>query len=109
MENKKFSTIEIILGCCFTLFIDIICLLIDLIAIGLVISPIIQGGTTFATSWWLKSKGSKNAFKLNRQLTKQIVNFLPLLPTNTTVFAVEIWLHNNLKTIPALNPSLLKQ
>lgn len=108
MENKKFSTIEIILGCCFTLFTDTICLLIDLTGVGLVISPIIQGSTTLATSWWLKSKGNQHAFKLNRQLAKQIANFLPVLPTNTTVFAVEIWLHNNLKTTPALNPGLLK-
>lgn len=94
MENKKFNFIETIAGCGFTLFIDIICLLLDAIGIGIAVSPVLQGGTTLVTSWWLKSKGNQHAFKLNRQLAKQIANFLPFLPTNTTVFAIEIWLHN---------------
>ncbi|MDP1706645.1 MAG: hypothetical protein Q8L36_02390 [bacterium] len=94
-ERDKFNAVEMIIGGCFTLFIDALALLIDLTGVGLVIAPIIQTIANFVTSWWLKIKGGPNAFKAGRLIAKNIVSLVPILPTNTTAFIIEVWLHNH--------------
>ncbi len=94
-ERDPFNMVEIVIGVLFTLFIDILAFLIDLTGVGLAIAPILQTAANFVTSWWLKIKGSPNAFKTGRLIAKNIVSVLPLLPTNTTAFIIEVWLHNH--------------
>ena len=105
-ETNKFNAAEIVVGSMAGLFVDGLCILIDLTGIGLGISPFIQGFTMFGFSWWLKSKGSPNAFKLNRQIGKQLSNLLPLLPTVTIVFWIDVFGHNNLKTTSFLSQKI---
>ena len=102
MEHKKFNTAEVVIGGLFTLAIDVVSALLDLAAIvtgGItyVIAVLLQAGTSAATSFWLMSKGGKRAFGLERQLTKQIANFLPWIPTCFTAFMIEAVMHNNPK------------
>lgn len=94
MENK-FSTAEIILGGMFTLFIDIISALLDLTGIGWILATVLQSVTSFTTTFWVWSKGSKRATKLERQLMKQLSNILPWVPTCFVAFILEVILHNN--------------
>jgi len=97
-EIKKFSTAEIVIGGLFTLGVDGVSALLDLVPIiGWMIATGVQAGTSFGTSFWLMSKGGKRAMKLERQLIKQISNILPLVPTTFTAFMIETALHNNPK------------
>lgn len=94
-EINKFNAAEIVVGSMAGLFIDAICFLIDLTGIGLGIAPFIQSFAMFGFSWWLKSKGSSSAFKLNRQIARQLSNLLPLIPTVTVVFGIDVFMHNH--------------
>lgn len=95
-NREDFNMVEIVVGICFTLFIDILALIIDLTGIGLIIAPFLQTAANFVTSWWLKIKGSPNALKIGRLFAKNIISIIPILPTNTTAFIIEVWLHNHL-------------
>lgn len=95
-QADEFNMAEIVIGICFTLFIDILALIIDFTGIGLIIAPFLQTAANFVTSWWLKIKGSPNAFKTGRLIAKNIISIIPILPTNTTAFIIEVWLHNHL-------------
>lgn len=99
-EGNKFSAAEIVIGTLFCLFIDILAILIDVTGVGLVIAPFLQAAGNLLTSWWLKMKGNGNAFKMGRQLTKNLVTIIPILPTNTTAFIIETWLHNHPTAVP---------
>ena len=95
-EEKKFSTAEVIIGGLFALFIDGMALLLDLIpAIGWLIATVVQAMASVGTTLWLVFKGSKRATKLERQLVKQLSNFLPFVPTVFASFMIEVALHNN--------------
>ncbi len=101
-EHKKFNEAEMLVGGFFTLGVDGVCTLIDLTGVGLAISPIIQGFTTFTMWWWFKSKGDPNASKIGRQITKYLANLLPLIPTTFTAFAIEVYIHNHPERFAAL-------
>jgi len=94
-NRDPFTLVEIVIGSCFTLFIDILAFLIDLTGIGLVIAPFLQTAANFFTSWWLKIKGDAGAFKIGRMIAKNAVSIMPVLPTNTAAFIIETWLHNH--------------
>ena len=101
-EYKKFNTAEIVVGSLFTLAVDGISFLLDWAAvitggITYAIAVLLQAGTSAATSFWLHNKGGKRAFGLERQLTKQIANFLPWVPTCFAAFMIEAAMHNNPK------------
>ena len=97
-ENiKKFGEAEIILGISGALIVDGICALVDLTGVGTLITPLIQSGTMFCYSLWLHSKGDKNALKFNKQIIKQVSNLIPVLPTVTAVFLIDVIVHNNPK------------
>lgn len=94
-ETNKFNEAEIVVGSMGGLFVDGLCILLDLTGVGLGIAPFVQGSAMFGFSWWLKSKGSPNAFKLNRQIARQLSNLLPLAPTVTAVFLIDVFMHNH--------------
>jgi uncharacterized membrane protein SpoIIM required for sporulation len=96
---SKFNTSEIVLGGLFTLLIDATAALFDLLApvtagITMTIGIFLQSAMSFATSWWLMSKGGQRAWRLERQLIKQVSNFLPVVPTAFLAFIIEVVLHN---------------
>ena len=91
---KKFSAAEVILGSLFTLFIDVISAFLDLLVIGLFISPVIQGGTTAALWLWFRSKGGKSTQKPGRWLAKGALSFAPWIPTTFFVFIASAYFHN---------------
>src|SRR3989344_7083400 len=96
-ELNKFSMGEIILGGFFLFAIDVVCAFLDFLGIGLVIAPILQAGGSFATTLWLRAKGDQDAIGLARQITKYAANILPILPTLTTAFIIETYIHNHPK------------
>ncbi len=97
-KHKRFTAAEIIIGGIFTLSVDIISALLDVIpAIGWFIATLLQAVTSFSTTLWLMFKGGKKAAGLERQLIKQLSNVLPLVPTTFTAFMIETKLHNSPK------------
>lgn len=98
-EKKKFNTSEVVLGSIITLLVDLTALVFDFLSpftagITMVFGIILQSIISFATSWWLMSKGGKRAWRIERQLIKQLSNFLPVIPTAFTAFIIEVVLHN---------------
>jgi len=91
---KKFNTGEVVIGTLTTLAIDGVCALLDLTTLGYFIATPLQSVTSAGTSWWLYSKGGKRAWKLERQIIKQLSNFLPVVPTTATAFIIETVKHN---------------
>lgn len=94
MENlKKFGMAEIIIGTSFTLAVDGIAALLDMTGIGYLLATPLQAIMSLITSWWLKTKGGR-AFKMKKQFIKQISNVLPIVPTTTLSFIIEVKIHN---------------
>ncbi len=90
---KKFSFIEIvILGFSF-LIIDLLCIIIDGLSIGIV-SPIIQSLTLIGLNLIQLSKGDKDSLKLKKQFTKYLSQILPYIPTLTIVLLITAFSHN---------------
>lgn len=81
-----------------TIPVDVVSFLIDWTGVGLFLAPILQGAAMFATWFWLHSKGDKSSLKFGRQLGRYVSNILPLLPTVTIVFLIEVYLHNHPET-----------
>ncbi len=98
-ENKeKFELAEIVLYSLGALFIDGLCLLLDLTLVGLLIAPIIQSLATFGFGFILRGKGDKEALSFKRQIGPQTLNFLPVLPTVFGSSIRRMITHNNPKT-----------
>ena len=96
MAYSKFNAAETVLGILFSLLIDGLAAILDLVPIiGKITAPVIQAGVSFGTTLWLMAKGGKKATSLERQLVKHLANFLPFVPTLTIGFAIEVALHNN--------------
>ncbi len=96
MAYSKFNTAEIVLGLSFSLLVDGLAAILDLVpVIGKVVAPVIQAGVSFGTTFWFMAKGGKKATSLERQLVKHLANFLPFVPTLTIGFAIEAAVHNN--------------
>lgn len=93
-ERKKFSGVEIVLGSLGTLIIDFFCLILDAFFIGIIVSPVIQGTTTFGLWLWFKNKGDPDVRKVGRQVAKYLANFLPVVPTTFFIFITGAVLHN---------------
>jgi hypothetical protein len=97
-ENKeKFELAEIVLYSLGALFIDGLCLLLDLTLVGLLIAPIIQSLATFGFGFILRGKGDKEALSFKRQIGPQTLNFLPVLPTVFGSSIRRMIAHNNPK------------
>ena len=94
---KKFKESEIILGIFLTLFVDTFCLLFDGTGIGMLMSPFLQSVISLLMSWWLYTNGSKSSMKIGKLIGKFFLNFIPFLPTVSTVFAIEVFIHNHPK------------
>ncbi|MDO8470194.1 MAG: hypothetical protein Q7S84_04260 [bacterium] len=98
-EHKKFTEAEMLVGVLLlTLPVDALSFLIDWTGIGLAIAPIIQSAAMFGIWLWLRSKGDTASVKLGKQLLRYLSNLLPLLPTVTIVFLIEVYLHNHPET-----------
>jgi len=102
-EFKKYGIVEMIIGGLGFLFIDIICIVIDLTGVGLAIAPIIQSFGTFTMNWWAWKKDDKDALKLGKQIAKYAANLLPIIPTLTIVFLATALIHNRKITTSAFN------
>lgn len=101
MENeKKFGMVDIVIGGFITISVDIVAGLLDLTGIGYIVAVPLQAATSFATTMWLKAKGGERAWALEKQITKQGANFLPVSPVVITTFTcsiaffIEVFLHN---------------
>lgn len=101
MENqKKFGAVDIVIGGFITIFIDVIAGLLDLTGMGYIVAVPLQAATSFATTMWIKAKGGERAWALEKQITKQGANFLPVSPIVITTFTcsiaffIEVFLHN---------------
>jgi len=95
-EHKKFSEVEIMLGLFGFGGIDLVCAIIDFTGVGLALTPILQGGGTFASNLWFRfGKGDTQSLNLGRQIAKYGGNFLPVVPFLTVAFFIEVQLHNN--------------
>jgi len=104
-EIKKFGHGEILVFSLLYLFVDALCFLLDWTIVGAGFTPIIQGFVLFFMDKFLASKGSKNAAKLGRKVTKYLIQLLPLLPTLLTIFLVEATVHNRLSGIENALPT----
>jgi len=87
---------ESIVGTLFLFTTDVLCALLDLTIIGAFITPLIQTPASVFTTFWIKSKGNKDAMKIGRQMTKYAANLLPWIPTLTIFFIAEVAIHNKL-------------
>ena len=95
-EHNKFGIVETVFGLLVFFPLDLVCILIDLTGVGLAIAPCIQGLATFVMRWWFKSHGDQNALAFNgKQVARYLSNLLPLLPTLTTIFLLDVYTHNN--------------
>lgn len=96
MEHNKFTESEVIVGVMLlTLPVDAFSFIIDWTGVGLAIAPILQSAAMFATWLWLRSKGDTTSLKFWKQLLRYLSNLLPLIPTVTIVFFIEVYLHNH--------------
>lgn len=94
-ESRKFTAAEIVVGGLFTLTVDVISAILDFVpVVGSLAAILIQASTSFGTTLWLWSKGSKRAMRIERQLIKQTANLLPLVPTCFFAFLIEAVRHN---------------
>ncbi len=94
-ELKPFNEAELVVGTLGCLLVDGASALLDLVpAFGLLAAAAIQSGASFGTTFWLMTKGGSRAARLERQVLKQGVNILPILPTVTTAFIIETVVHN---------------
>jgi hypothetical protein len=96
-NRQKFELGEIVFYSLFALFIDGLCLLLDLTVVGLVIAPILQGLATFGFSVILKNKGDSQAISFKKQIGPQALNLLPVLPTVFGMSLRRMMTHNNPK------------
>lgn len=86
-----------LLGIFFFGGLDGLAILLDLTGVGLAIAPVIQSFGTLTATLWLWSKGDKNTVKFGRQVAKYAANAIPIVPTLTTAFIIEVQMHNNPK------------
>src|SRR6056297_603496 len=94
-DYKKFSASEIVIGVLFWLGVDGVAALLDMTGLGYLLATPLQSVSSFITSWWLSKKGGeKTPWGLKRQIMKQVSNFLPIIPTVTTSFIIEVVIHN---------------
>ncbi len=94
-DYKKFSASEIVIGVLFWLSVDGVAALLDMTGLGYLLATPLQSVSSFITSWWLSKKGGeKTPWGLKRQIMKQVSNFLPIIPTVTTSFIIEVVIHN---------------
>lgn len=107
-QENKFNEAEIVVGVCFMLFIDILAIIIDATGVGLIIAPFLQSSANVVSGFWLRAKGDASALKAGRLLGKMATNAIPLLPTNTIVFSMEVFLHNHPKAGKLVGPSIIK-
>jgi|GEM_PF-1841134 hypothetical protein len=76
--------------------VDIICIVLDLTGVGLVVAPFLQSFALLCVRWWFKMKGDPNALRLNiKQIARYLSNVLPLVPTVTIVFLIDVYIHNH--------------
>lgn len=95
-ERNDVTEAETIVWLAFLIGFDGICILLDLTGVGMGIAPFLQGFGTFSSGMWFeKTKGDKNAMKMQRQLIKYISNVAPFLPTLSIAFAIEAYMHNH--------------
>lgn len=96
-EHKKYSEVEILLGTFLFLGCDGICFLIDWTGVGIIVSRVIKWAANGAMMYVAWQKGDTNALKSGRVIGKFAVNTVPFLPTLTTIFWIETYLHNHPK------------
>lgn len=100
-EKKKIIEAEMIIGNGFCLAIDGVCALIDFSGIGLFLSPVIQSFGIFVIDQWVGSKGGGTP-GLGKKIAKYASGILPVLPTTTAVFNIEVFLHNHENVLGAV-------
>ena len=91
---RAFMEVEIIGGVFMMFIFDGIAIMIDLTGVGLAIAPFLQAAATAISNGWMAMKGNKGAMKIGNQVAKYAANFLPVVPTNTIVFAYGVWSTN---------------
>lgn len=96
-EGNKYNEAEIIIGTLFLLGVDGLCFILDLTVVGTFISRVVKWASQAGMLWLANSKGDKNALKMGRVLAKFALNAVPFLPTLTTIFLIETYLHNHPK------------
>ncbi len=94
LKPAKYNLAEIVIGVLLFLMIDLIALGLDLTGIGSIIAVVLQSGGVLIMNLWALSKGDKNSLKISRQIIKYLANVLPILPTCTLVFLIDVFLLN---------------
>ena len=104
--NKITESETLVFTLLLVLPVDIMGFFIDWTGIGLIFVPFIKGAASAITYFFFKGKGggagaSKQAAKL---FGKYIgVNAIPLWPTTTTLFLLDVYMHNHPEKFKAVN------
>ena len=111
-KPEKFILAEIILGGLLVLTVDVACIVIDVLSVGvgMFFTPLIQGAVTAGMWMWFRSKGGKQG--AGKWALKFLANILPTTPiiitsfTLTIVFALDVYFHNNPKVAALANKAM---
>jgi len=96
-DRQKFELAEIILYSLFGLFIDFLCLVLDMTMFGYPIATFLQFLATIGFGFILNGKGNKEALSFRGQIGSQLFNLAPVLPTVFGSSLKKMISHNNPK------------
>ncbi len=96
-DYKKFTEAEMLIGGLGTLGVDVLCLVGDIISVGIFIAvaATIKTAVKLGIDIWLKSHGDTSTSKVGKQIATYFANILPL--ATFILFVVSVLIHNHPK------------
>jgi|GEM_PF-3171286 len=92
---KKIDEVEIAIGVGLSLLVWFLCALLDAVAIGWVVSPIIESFFTFGMWWFFKNHGDPHSSKFVANFAMYAATLIPFLPTIVASFIIKAVIHNH--------------
>ncbi len=101
-DYKKINEAEVVIWVIFLLGLYTLNDILDGLAIGLVIAPIINFACTGGTWFFFKEKGDTTASKPVSLLVQVVGDAIPFIPAPVLTFAIKVYLHNHPKAASAV-------
>ena len=92
---KKIDEVEITIGVGLSLLVWSLCLLLDTVGIGLVVSPVIESFFTFGVWWFFKNHGDPHSSRFGVNFAMFASTLIPFLPTIVASFIIKTVVHNH--------------
>jgi len=93
-KYKRIDETEIVIGSEIALFISVACFCLDLLGIGIFISPIIESFFVMWMWWFFRNHGDPHASKLGVNITQYLSTAIPFVPSILIIFITRVVIHN---------------